>query len=363
MLFHLANWLSQYLRGGAILLQPFIDVVTRAMVAFVFTFLLVLYFEPRFISWFRSRHQGQPIRSDGPQSHLSKKGTPTMGGLVVVFAVAMSSLLLTDLTNPYVWCVLVVLLGYAGLGYADDYLKITGQNSKGVSARTKLVWQFGIAALVVSLLVLFVDGFSPTVTLPMLKRATFSLGWFFIPFGILVVVGSSNAVNLTDGLDGLVIGPIMTCAFAYGLIAYICGDVKYAERLSLDHIHGAGELAIIAASIIAGGLGFLWFNSFPAQVFMGDVGALAFGGALGIFALATKQELLLLLAGGVFVVEALSVILQVASFKMTGKRIFKMAPIHHHFELNGLSEPKIIVRCWIISIILAVMAIATLKIR
>ncbi len=363
MLFHLAHWLRAYLGDSAILFNVFRYVTFRAMAAFFLSFIFVLYFEPRFITWFRARYLGQPIRSDGPQSHLTKKGTPTMGGLVIVMSVCVSSLLLTDLTDPYVWAVLSVMVGYAILGFMDDYLKITGQNSKGVRARTKLLVQFLLAAVVVSLLVGCVDGYSASIGIPMLKRATFSLGWWFVPFGVLVVVGSSNAVNLTDGLDGLVIGPVMTCAFAYGIIAYVYGDVEHAERLHVTHLQGVGELSIVAAAIIAAGLGFLWFNSFPAQVFMGDVGALALGGALGTLSLVTKQELLLLVAGGVFVVEALSVIIQVGSFKLRGKRVLKMAPLHHHFELNGLAEPKIIVRCWIISIILAVLALSTLKLR
>lgn len=358
MLYHI----FYYLRSEIALLNVFKYLTFRSMLAFLLTFVFVLILEPRFIRWYRTKLLGQPIRDDGPQSHLSKKGTPTMGGVVLVLAIAVSTFFFSDLTNIYVWVLLGIMLSYAGLGLADDYLKVKVQNSKGVSARTKLRVQFGAALFFVTVLY-FTPGFSTEVTLPMLKYATFDLDWWFIPFGVLIVVGCSNAVNLTDGLDGLVIGPTMTVAFAYGIFAYVAGNAKIAEYLQIAHVSGAGELAIFAAAIVAGGLGFLWFNSFPAQVFMGDVGALALGGALGMLAIITKQELILILAGGVFVVEALSVILQVLSFKIRGKRIFKMAPIHHHFELKGLAEPKIIVRCWIISIVLAILSLATLKLR
>jgi len=255
------------------------------------------------------------------------------------------------------------MLSYGALGFIDDFKKVRLSNSKGVRARTKLLWQYGIALAAVAALLVFVPSFSSSIQVPFFKNLNFELGIFFVPFAATVIVGASNAVNLTDGLDGLVIGPIMTTCFAYGVFAWVSGHAGVAEYLQIAHIPGAGDLAIVAASIIAGGLGFLWFNSFPAQIFMGDVGSLALGGAIGAMAIATKQELVLILAGGVFVIEALSVILQVASFKLTGKRIFRMAPIHHHFELKGLSEPKIIVRAWIISIVLALLAIATLKLR
>lgn len=358
MLYHILY----YLRGEFGALNVFRYLTFRSMLAFLLTFLLVIVLEPRFIRWYRTKLLGQPIRDDGPQSHLSKKGTPTMGGVVLVLAIAVSTFLFSDLTDIYVWITLGLMLSYAGLGLADDYLKVKVQNSKGVSAKMKLRVQFG-AALVFVLILFFTPGFSPTITVPTLKSATFDLGWWFIPFAVLIVVGCSNAVNLTDGLDGLVIGPTMTVAFAYGVFAYVTGNSKIAEYLQLAHVSGAGELSIFAAAVVAGGLGFLWFNAFPAQVFMGDVGALALGGALGMLAIITKQELILIVAGGVFVVEALSVILQVLSFKIRGKRIFKMAPIHHHFELKGMAEPKIIVRCWIISIVLAILSLATLKLR
>lgn len=331
------------------------------MVAFFVAFVLVLLLQPRFIRWFRERKIGQPIRDDGPQSHLSKAGTPTMGGLVVVLAVVGSTLLFADLTNVYIWITVVLTLSYAILGFTDDYKKI--QVQRGIRAKTKLLWQIGIALGLMSALRLLEPGFSMTLNIPFLKHAQINLGWWFIPFATLVIVGCSNAVNLTDGLDGLVAGPLMTVAFAYGIFAYVSGHARIAEYLHIPFIPGCGDLSIFAAAMVAGGLGFLWFNAFPAQVFLGDVGALAMGGALGMLAILTKQELLLVVAGGVFVLEALSVIMQVFWFKLTGKRVFKMAPLHHHFELLGLAEPKIIVRCWIISIVLAIVALASLKLR
>ena len=336
------------------------SIVTRSIIAFLFSLVFVLIFQPLFINWFKTRKIGQPIRDDGPQSHAVKQGTPTMGGLVVVISVILSSLLLADLLNPYVWLMLLITGGYGLLGFMDDYSKVKDKSSKGVSARAKLYWQFGLALVLVSILVLFVPDYSTKVTVPFFKNIEFELSYFYILFGALIIVGASNAVNLTDGLDGLVIGPVMSVSFAYGIFSYVAGHSKIAEYLKIAGIHGAGDLSIFASSLVAGGLGFLWYNAFPAQIFMGDVGALAIGGALGMLAVIVKQELVLIIAGGVFVTEALSVILQVASFKMRGKRIFKMAPIHHHFELGGMAEPKIIVRAWIISIVLAIISIATL---
>ncbi len=335
----------------------------RAMAGFLFCLALVLYLQPKFIAWFRKHQLGQPIREDGPQTHLGKKGTPTMGGLVVVTAVVITTFLFSRLDNLYIWVALFLTLSYAGIGFADDYLKVSKKNTKGVSARAKLGYQFLAAFAALLILKLFSSSFTTAIAVPFFKEVSIDPGWWFVPFGALVIVGCSNAVNLTDGLDGLVSGPVMTVAFAYGVIAYVSGNALHATYLQIDHLEGCGELAIFCAAIIAGGLGFLWFNTFPAQVFMGDVGSLALGGALGIVAIETKQELLLLIAGGVFVLEALSVIAQVASFKLTGKRVLKMAPLHHHFELEGMAEPKIIVRCWIISIVLAVLSIATLKLR
>lgn len=335
----------------------------RSMAAFVLTLLLVLVLQPRFIDWFSKRRIGQPIRDDGPKTHQTKAGTPTMGGLVVVVAIAVSTLLFADLDNVFVWSAIGLMLGYGALGFRDDYLKVSKKNTKGVSARAKMFWQITIAAAAVSTVLWLVPGFSTVVQVPFFKHAGIDLGFWFLPFAVFVIVGTSNAVNLTDGLDGLVSGPIMTVGFAYGVFAYVAGNAKIANYLQITHLAGAGDLSILAAALVAGALGFLWFNAFPAQIFLGDVGALALGGLIGALAIFTKQELVLILAGGVFVVEALSVIIQVLSFKLRGKRVFRMAPLHHHFELGGLAEPKIIVRCWILSIVLAILALATLKLR
>jgi phospho-N-acetylmuramoyl-pentapeptide-transferase len=335
----------------------------RSMLAFFISIAIVLLFQPRFIQWFRKHKLGQPIRDDGPQSHLSKEGTPTMGGLVVVVAVVLSTLLFADLSNIYVWATVGLTLAYAGLGFVDDFEKVSGKNRKGITAKTKLIWQIALALVFVGILVYLGPDFSTSVKVPFFKNVSFYLGPWFVVFAAFVIVGCANAVNLTDGLDGLVIGPVMTVAFAYGVFAYVAGNAKIAEYLQISYISGSGDLSIFAAAMVAGGLGFLWFNSFPAQVFMGDVGSLALGGALGMLSVITKQELVLAIAGGVFVLEALSVIVQVMSFKLTGRRVFRMAPLHHHYELKGLAEPKIIVRCWIISILLALLAISTLKLR
>lgn len=334
------------------------------MLAFLFAFVFVLVFEPMFISKLKSLGiKGQPIRDDGPKDHLeTKKGTPTMGGLIIILAVLVSSLLFNDLTNKYVWLSLAVMLAYAAVGFVDDWRKITAQNSKGLSERGKMFWQAAIAFAGVSLLLVF--GFTTFLSIPFLKELSFTMSmFFFVPFAMVVVVGSSNAVNLTDGLDGLAIFPIMTVAATYAVFAYLSGNVNLSEYLGIATIPGAGELSIILAALTAGGLGFLWYNTFPAQVFMGDTGALGMGALLGFVAVVVKQELVLIIAGGIFVIEALSVIIQRYSYKMTGKRVFRMAPIHHHFELKGWPEPKIIVRFWIISIVLALISLTTLKLR
>jgi len=357
MLYHLCLYLKE--QFSALNVVRYLTV--RSMMGFILTLFAGLVFQPRFIRYIKFKAFGQPIRDDGPQSHLAKSGTPTMGGVVWIASTLVVTILLADLTNLFVWVTLLLTFCYATLGFLDDYRKVVQKNPKGVSARMKMRWQ--IAGALFAVLALKIGGLSSVVTVPFTKEMLIDLGWLFIPFGVLIIVGASNAVNLTDGLDGLVTGPVMTVAFAYGIFCYASGNSQIAEYLKIQHVTGAGDLSIFAASIIAGGLGFLWFNSFPAQVFMGDVGALALGGALGVLALITKQELILVVAGGVFVLEALSVILQVASFKLTGRRIFRMAPIHHHFELGGLAEPKIIVRAWIISVVLAVLAISSLKLR
>ncbi len=332
----------------------------RAALAFFVAFLLVLLLQPIFIRKIR-RLKGQPIREEGPKEHASKQGTPTMGGLVIVGAVLVATLLFTDLLSPYIWYIMLVMLSYALLGFIDDWRKVTQQSTKGVSGKKKLAWQFGTAFLVG--LLLYLNDFSTVLTFPFFKELTVDLGWGFVPFVMIVIVGSSNAVNLTDGLDGLAIGPVMTVAMAFGLFAYIAGHAEFSQYLGVVSVPKVGEISIILAALVAAGLGFLWYNTFPAQVFMGDIGALALGGVLGTAAVLVKHELLLVLAGGIFVVEALSVIIQVYSYKLTGKRVFRMAPIHHHFELKGWAEPKIIVRFWIISVVLALASLTTLKLR
>jgi phospho-N-acetylmuramoyl-pentapeptide-transferase len=334
----------------------------RTFVSFFTSFLVCWLVGPYFIRHLVSRHFGQSIRDDGPQSHKKKQGTPTMGGGLILLGILVSALLWSDLLNPYVWAVLVVTFGYGMVGYIDDSLKVQKKNSKGVPGKIRLLAEFGIAGAVLGVLVY--TGVMPTkLYAPFFKEFSLELGWLYVVFAALVIVGCANAVNLTDGLDGLAIVPVIVCAGTLMLLSYVAGHIKIAEYLAIPYIPGAGEICPLAAAVMAAGLGFLWFNTHPAQVFMGDVGSLSLGGFLGITAVISQNELLLVVLGGVFVVEALSVITQVISFKMTGKRIFRMAPIHHHFELKGLDETKIIVRFWIISILLAVLSLATLKLR
>lgn len=358
MLYHLFYALHGTFTG----LNVFRYQTFRAMLAFLISFLFVLIFQPKFIRWVQAQGlKGQPIREDGPKSHEVKQGTPTMGGLVMIAAVLFAALLLADLTNFYVWLCLIVMSAHAWLGYVDDWRKIKQQNSKGISGAQKLMFQALVSCLAAGLLMMY--GHGNELRLPFLKDHIFNLGILYVPFVMFVVVGSSNAVNLTDGLDGLAIGPVMTVAGTYAVFAYLSGNIKIANYLTIPYVTGAGEVAIILAALMAAGLGFLWYNSFPAQVFMGDVGALALGSVLGIVSVIVKQEVLLAIAGGVFVVEALSVIIQRYYYKLTKKRVFRMAPIHHHFELLGWAEPKIIVRFWIISIVLALVALTSLKLR
>ncbi len=306
---------------------------------------------------------GQYIREDGPQSHHSKAGTPTMGGLMIIFALISATLLWVDLTNPYIWLLVFVTLGFGFIGFLDDYLKIIKKHNRGLSGRAKLAWQTSVA-VVVALWLYYMPGFDTTLTVPFFKQFQPDLGVLFIPFAVLVIVGSANAVNLTDGLDGLAIGPVTIAAAFYLIFSYLAGHARIAAYLQINYIRGVGEISIFLGALVGAGIGFLWFNAYPAQVFMGDVGALALGGILGTVALATKQEILLVVVGGIFVVEAISVILQVGFFKITnGKRIFRMAPIHHHFELKGWPEPKVIVRFWIISIVLGLLSLSALKLR
>ena len=306
---------------------------------------------------------GQYIRDDGPKTHLDKAGTPTMGGTLIILSIVVSILLWSDLANFYVWITLFVVVGYGLVGFIDDYLMQVKKQSKGLSVRTKLVWQ-AIIALIAGFLAYISPDFSTQITIPFFKNVSPDFGWGYIIFAAFVIVGASNAVNLTDGLDGLAIGPVIIAATTYMIFAYVAGHVKIANYLQINYVPGSGELAIFCGAIVGSGMGFLWFNTYPAQIFMGDVGSLSLGAFLGTVAVITKQEILLVLVGGLFVIEALSVIFQVSFFKMTsGKRIFRMAPLHHHFELKGWPEPKVIVRFWIIAIALAMLAMSTLKLR
>ena len=328
---------------------------------------------PVFIRWMRQRKMEQIIRTEGPQSHLQNKiGTPTMGGVVMVAGITVSTLLWARLDQPVVWMVLAILLVHGLIGFVDDWMKVMLHSSEGLAGRWKLLGQFGSGAVVLGLGYHF-GQIEPDLVLPFFKNATVHfdelvaglpwLGWLYVLFGMFVISSFSNAVNLTDGLDGLAIGPVMTSALTLAVLAYIAGNANLSAYLFVPGVEGAGELTVFCAAIVGAGLGFLWFNAYPAQIFMGDVGSLALGGALGTLGVLTKHEILLALVGGVFVLENVSVLLQVASFKLTGKRIFKMAPLHHHYEKLGWSEPKIIVRFWIISILLALVALTTLKVR
>ncbi|MNJ99784.1 Phospho-N-acetylmuramoyl-pentapeptide-transferase [compost metagenome] len=343
-------------------LNVFRYITVRTFIAFFTSFLLCWVWGPYFIKRLQLKHFGQSIRDDGPQSHKKKAGTPTMGGGLILLSTLIPCFLWVDMMNPLVWAVLIITWGFGMIGYMDDWLKVSKKNSKGLSGKIRLAGEFLISGAVIFTLVHFHD-LGTTVTVPFVKAVSWDLGYFYVFFGALVVVGTANAVNLTDGLDGLAIVPVMISAATLGLFAYVAGHYSISSYLQIPHVVGAGELAPVAATIVAAGMGFLWFNAYPAQVFMGDVGSLSLGGFLGSMAVITRNELLMVILGGVFVVEALSVITQVISFKMTGKRIFKMAPIHHHFELGGLTETKIIVRFWIISILLAVLSLATLKLR
>ncbi|HDQ04524.1 MAG TPA: phospho-N-acetylmuramoyl-pentapeptide-transferase [Deltaproteobacteria bacterium] len=335
----------------------------RTIFATITALLICLVVGPWLIRKLQSLQIGQYIREDGPQSHLMKKGTPTMGGVLIIIAVVISSVLWANLSVKYIWLILLVTVGYGLIGFADDYRKLTGKNSKGVSGKTKLAAEIAIA-LFVSVIIYFKPGFNSQITIPFFKTILPNLGWGYILLTTFIIVGAANAVNLTDGLDGLAIGPATICFATYLLFAYFAGNIKVAEYLQIPYVPGAGELAIFCGALVGAALGFLWFNTYPAEMFMGDVGALSLGGALGTLAIITKQEILLVIVGGIFVLETFSVIFQVGYFKMTqGKRILRMAPLHHHFELKGWAEPKIIVRFWIVSILLALLAISTLKLR
>jgi phospho-N-acetylmuramoyl-pentapeptide-transferase len=343
-------------------LNVFRYITFRSLLGMLTALALALFLGPTIIEALRKLRVGQAIREDGPQSHLKKAGTPTMGGTLMLFSLVVSTLAWSDPANLKVWVVLGVTLGFGAVGFFDDYLKVTRRHSRGLPARLKF-WSLVVIATVGCAILWSRPGFDTRLYIPFLKGLQPDLGWFYLPFAVFVVVGASNAVNLTDGLDGLAIGPIITASLTYLIFTYAAGHVRIAEYLQIPYVPGAGELAIFCAAIAGSALGFLWYNAYPAQVFMGDVGSLAMGGALGMVAIVSNFEIVLALVGGVFVMETVSVMLQVASFKARRKRIFRMAPIHHHFELKGWAEPKIIVRFWIISIILSLLALTTLKLR
>jgi phospho-N-acetylmuramoyl-pentapeptide-transferase len=333
-------------------LYVFRFITFRTIYATITALLISFILGPWLIETLQKMQVGQSIRKDGPESHFVKEGTPTMGGALILCAIIFPTLLWADLSNLYIWVTLVVTAGYGAIGFVDDYLKVVRKNSDGISARQKMFWQI-LIALAAALLLYYGVGIDTRLSLPFFKNAQPDIGIFYIPFAVLVMVGASNAVNLTDGLDGLAIGPMIIAAGTFLLLAYLAGNAKLADYLQISSIQGAGELSVLCGAMVGAGLGFLWFNTYPAQVFMGDVGSLSLGGSLGAIAVITKNEVVLVIVGGIFVVEALSVIVQVISFRYWGKRVFRMAPIHHHFELKGWPEPKIIVRFWIISIILA----------
>ncbi len=360
MLYWLAEYLQEYLRGFSV----FQYLTVRAILGVLTALGISLLLGPWFIRRLTELRIGQSVRDDGPQSHLSKSGTPTMGGALILSAIFISTLLWANLSNRYVWVVLIVTAIFGAVGWVDDYRKVAKRDSRGLPARWKYFWQsiagFGAAVF------LYYTAQTPAETqlfIPFFKNVAIDLGIFYIVFTYFVIVGTSNAVNLTDGLDGLAIMPSVMVAGALALIAYLTGHSQFSQYLQIAYIAGAGELAIFCCALVGAGLGFLWFNTYPAQVFMGDVGALALGAALGLIAVIVRHEIVLFIMGGIFVLETVSVILQVASFKLTGRRIFRMAPIHHHFELKGWPEPRVIVRFWIITLVLVLIGLATLKLR
>lgn len=358
-------WLSN-LADSLPVLNVFRYITFRTGGAVMTALLFVFLFGPGIINALRVRQgKGQPIREDGPQGHLiAKKGTPTMGGLMILSGMIVATLLWANLANMYVWIVIMVTIGFGLIGFYDDYLKVSRQSHKGFSGKIRLIVEAVIAGVAVFLMMrLSKDAMAATLTFPFFKAFVIDLGLFFIPFGLFVIVGAGNAVNLTDGLDGLAIVPVIIAAGTFGMIAYLSGNAVFADYLQVHFVPGAGELAVICGALIGAGIGFLWFNAPPASIFMGDTGSLALGGMLGTVAVATKHEIVLAIVGGLFVLEAVSVIIQVASFRLTGKRIFRMAPIHHHFEHLGWTEAQIVIRFWIIAFVLAMLGLATLKLR
>ncbi|MEM0935502.1 MAG: phospho-N-acetylmuramoyl-pentapeptide-transferase [Pseudomonadota bacterium] len=357
-------WLTEFSDGGDVF-NLFRYITFRAGAAFFTALIFGFLFGRPLINLLRRRQgAGQPIRNDGPEGHFAKAGTPTMGGVLILGGLTVSTLLWARLDNPYVWITLFVTIAFGLVGFADDYAKVSSGNHKGVPGRVRLAIGFAIAAVAaLAFSAVHPEALSNQLAFPVFKDVLLGMGLLFIPFAMFVIVGAANAVNLTDGLDGLAIMPVMIAAGTLGVIAYTVGRVDFTEYLDVHYVPGTGELLIFSAGLIGGGLGFLWYNAPPAAVFMGDTGSLALGGALGAIAVATKHEIVLAIVGGIFVAEALSVIIQVAYFKRTGKRVFLMAPIHHHFEKRGWAEPQIVIRFWIISLILALIGLATLKIR
>jgi len=360
MLLYLTDYLAQFETGFNVFSYLTMRAILGALTALVLSFVI----GPRMIDRLSSSQVGQPVRQDGPITHLPKAGTPTMGGAMILTAIVVSTVLWADLENRYIWIVLFVTLAFGVIGYVDDYKKLILQDPAGISAKQKFFWQSVSAlAAAVALYMMASDEFSTSLLIPYFKDLSLPLGVFSIAVTYLFIVGFSNAVNLTDGLDGLAIMPTVLVGGSLGVFAYVTGNVNFAEYLDIPYVAGTGEIMVFCAALAGAGLGFLWFNTYPAQVFMGDIGALSLGAALGVVAVVVRQEIVLAIMGGVFVVETVSVMIQVASFKLTGRRVFRMAPLHHHFELKGWAEPKIIVRFWIITVILVLIGLASLKIR
>jgi len=360
MLLKLAEWLATFDPGFTVFQYLTLRTILGVLTALAISLLV----GPAVIRRLSALQIGQNVRDDGPQSHIAKAGTPTMGGTLILVAIAISTLFWSDLNNRFVWVVLLTTMAFGAVGWVDDYKKLVRGDPKGLRARDKYLWQsiigFGCAIFI------YMSAVEPAQTqliVPVFKHVVVDLGWMFIPLAYFVIVGTSNAVDLTDGLDGLAILPTVMVAGALGIFAYVIGNVNFARYLGFPYITGVGEVAVFCGAIVGSGLGFLWFNTYPAQIFMGDIGALALGAALGVVAVLVRQEIVLVIMGGVFVMETVSVILQVASFKLTGKRIFRMAPLHHHFELKGWPEPRVIVRFWVITVILVLIGLATLKVR
>lgn len=360
MLLYLTNYLAEFETGFNVFNYLTMRAILGALTALVICFVI----GPRMIERLSMNQVGQPVREDGPDTHILKAGTPTMGGALILTAIVISTVLWADLENRYIWVVLFVTLAFGVIGYVDDYKKLVLQDPAGLSARQKLFWQSSAAVVAaVALYSMATDDISTSLLIPYIPDLVLPLGIFQVVVTFFFIVGFSNAVNLTDGLDGLAIMPTVLVGGALGVFAYVTGNVNFSEYLGIPYVSGTGEILVFCSALAGAGLGFLWFNTYPAQVFMGDIGALSLGAALGVVAVVVRQEIVLAIMGGVFVVETVSVMIQVASFKLTGKRVFRMAPLHHHFELKGWAEPKVIVRFWIITVILVLIGLASLKIR